>query len=83
MAAAEQGYYVLVYIALLNTVVSLYYYLLIIKAMFIRDRENNSVERFATDGYNKISLVLCSIGIFVVGIFSCIYEHIGAFSFGM
>lgn len=38
-AAAEQGFYVLVFIALLNTIISLYYYLLVVKAMFINKTE--------------------------------------------
>jgi len=83
MAAASQGYYVLVFIALLNTVISLFYYLLIIKAMFIKESEEGAVGRFVTDGYNKTSLVLCTIGLFVIGILSCIYEYIGTISFGI
>jgi NADH-quinone oxidoreductase subunit N len=83
MAAAEQGQFLLVFIALLNTVVSLYYYLLIIKAMFIKEENEHSAGRFVTDGYNKISLVLCTVGILAVGIISCIYEQIGTFSFGI
>jgi NADH-quinone oxidoreductase subunit N len=39
-AAAEQGQYLLVFIALLNTIISLYYYLLVVKAMFINKSEN-------------------------------------------
>ena len=34
-AAAEQGFYVLVLIAVINTIISLYYYLLVVRAMFI------------------------------------------------
>ncbi|MDR1368847.1 MAG: NADH-quinone oxidoreductase subunit N [Dysgonamonadaceae bacterium] len=83
MAAAEQGQFLLVFIALLNTVISLYYYLLIIKAMFIKEGDEQSVGRFVTDGYNKTGLVLCTAGILVIGIISCIYEHIGALGFGM
>ncbi len=83
MAAAEQKQFLLVFIALLNTVISLYYYLLIVKAMFIKEGEEQSVGRFVTDGYNKTSLILCTVGIFATGILSCIYEHIGALSFGM
>lgn len=83
MAAAAQGQYLLVFIALLNTVISLFYYLLIIKAMFIKEGEADAVARFTTDGYNKTSLVLCTVGIFAVGIISCIYEYIGTISFGM
>ncbi len=83
MAAAEQGLYLLVFIALLNTVISLYYYLLIIKAMFIKESEEQSVEHFSTDGYNKASLVICAIGILAIGFLSCIYEHINLFTFGI
>ena len=83
MAAAEQGHYLLVFIALLNTVISLYYYLLIIKAMFIKEEEANAVGKFKTDNYNKISLIICTLGIFVIGFLSIIYEHIGTISFGI
>ena len=83
MAAYEQGYPVLVFIALLNTVISLYYYLLIIRAMFIREQEPEAVVRFRTDNYNRISLAVCTIGIFVVGILSYIYSYIGTLSFGI
>ncbi|MDR3219209.1 MAG: NADH-quinone oxidoreductase subunit N [Dysgonamonadaceae bacterium] len=83
MAAASEGHYLLVFIALLNTVISLYYYLLIIKAMFIKEGEPDATGRFSSDVYNKTSLALCTLGIFVVGILACIYENIGNISFGI
>jgi NADH-quinone oxidoreductase subunit N len=76
-AAAARGDYLLVFIALLNTVVSLYYYLLIIKAMFISPADN-SIGAIRTDGYNKISIVICTAAILFTGILSCIYEYIDA-----
>jgi NADH-quinone oxidoreductase subunit N len=83
MAAADKGLYVLVFIALLNTVISLYYYLLIIKAMFINEGESDAVAKFRTDNYNRISLAICTAGILVTGFLSLIYEHIGILSFGI
>jgi NADH-quinone oxidoreductase subunit N len=83
MAAAEQGYYILVFIALLNTVVSLYYYLLIIKAMNIKEREPDAVAAFRTDNYNRISLIICVVAMLVIGFLSMIYEQIGMLSFGI
>ena len=83
MAAYGQGYYILVFIALLNTVIALYYYLLIVKAMFIKEGEPDAVAGFRTDNYNRLSLVICTVGILAVGFFSIIYEHIGTISFGM
>jgi NADH-quinone oxidoreductase subunit N len=81
-AAAQQGFYVLVFIALLNTIISLYYYLLVIKAMFLNKNEN-PIERISSDIPVKISLVACTIGILLIGIFSNIYNQIAAFSFGI
>ncbi len=82
-AAFSEGHYLLVFIALLNTVISLYYYLLIIKAMYIKEGESDAIGRFATDRYNKLSLVICSAGILILGFLSCIYGYIGNVSFGM
>ena len=81
-AAAQQGYYVLVFIALLNTIISLYYYLRVVKAMFINKNEQ-PIARFNSDNYSRISLVVCSAGILLAGILSVVYENIGMYSFGM
>ncbi|MDR2475745.1 MAG: NADH-quinone oxidoreductase subunit N [Bacteroidales bacterium] len=81
-AAAEAGYYVIVFIALLNTIISLYYYLLPIKAMLI-NKNDSPIEAFKTDGYNRISLTLCVIGIVLVGLISPIFHYIEKLSAGM
>lgn len=81
-AAAQQGFYVLVFIALLNTIISLYYYLLIVKAMFINKNEQ-AIEPIHSDCYTRISLIVCTAGIVILGLISAIYENIGAFSFGI
>jgi len=75
-AAAAEGEYVLVFIALVNTVVALYYYLLIIKAMFINQEEEQGLGLIKTDIYNKLTLLFCSAAVLVVGFISCIYEYI-------
>lgn len=80
--AAQQGFYVLVFIALLNTIISLYYYLLVIKAMFINKNEN-AIQPIHSDVYTRISLIACIAGIFFIGLISAIYENIGVFSFGV
>ncbi len=81
-AAAAQGYYVLVFIALLNTIISLYYYLLVIKAMFLNKSEN-PIDAVKSDFHVKLSLVVCTLGILLVGLFSVIYDQITLLSFGM
>ena len=55
-AAAEKGFYILVLIAVLNTIISLYYYLLVVKAMFINKSEN-PIEKFKSDFPTRFALV--------------------------
>jgi len=79
-AAAAKGdtsSYILVFIALLNTVISLYYYLLIIKAMYIKATDEYTTSHIKTDAYNKVSLVICTTGTIFVGLLSCVYAYIG------
>jgi NADH-quinone oxidoreductase subunit N len=75
-ASASTGEYVLVFIALLNTVVSLYYYLLIVKAMFINAPEESPVGRVGMDAYHRLSLLLCVAGVLCVGVFSGVFDYI-------
>ena len=76
MAAAEQGSfwaYFVVFIALINTVVSLYYYLLIVKAMYIKPSEN-PLPTFKTESSTRLALAICTAGIVLFGVCSCIYD---------
>ena len=82
MAAFSAGFKVLVFIALVNTVISLYYYLLIVKAMFINENER-PVAFFKSDNYMRASLVICLAGILLIGIVSSIYDGIHLFGFGI
>ena len=67
--------YFVVFIALVNTVVSLYYYLLIVKAMYIT-KEDHPLPYFANGAAINWSLAICTAGILLFGICSCIYEWI-------
>jgi NADH-quinone oxidoreductase subunit N len=69
--------YFVVFVALVNTVVSLYYYLLIVKAMYIKKTET-PLPTFKSDVNTKLALALCTAGIAAFGVFSCIYEWIYA-----
>lgn len=81
-AAVQQGFYVLVFIALLNTVISLFYYLIVVKAMFINKNES-PVETIKSDFPLKLSLVVCTIAIVLVGLVSTIYSQISILGFGI
>lgn len=81
-AAAEKGYFVLVAIAVLNTIVALYYYLLVVKAMFINKNEN-PIPDFKSDFMSKLGLAICIAGIVITGFASGIYEMIRNLSYGI
>ena len=81
-SAFEEGFHVLVFIALINTVISLYYYLLVVKAMFINPNDS-PVAAFRSDCSTRISLVLCLAGVLLLGIISSVYDGINLFSFGL
>jgi len=50
--------------------------------MFINVNEN-PIEKITSDTPAKISLVICTAGILIVGIVSAIYNQIAVLSFGM
>jgi NADH-quinone oxidoreductase subunit N len=80
MAGVQNGdpmAYFVVFIALVNTVVSLYYYLLIVKAMYIT-KTDEPLPTFKSDIHTKTALAICTAGIALFGVVSCIYEWIAA-----
>ena len=80
MAAAEQGSfaaYFVVFIALINTVVSLYYYLLIVKAMYIT-KTDSPLATFRSDEATRIALGVCTVGVALFGVCSCVFDWIAA-----
>jgi NADH-quinone oxidoreductase subunit N len=81
-SAASGGYYWLVFIAVLNATISLYYYLLVVKAMFINKSEN-PIAYFKSDTLTRIGLMVCAIGIFVLGFWSQLYEFINSVTFAI
>ena len=75
MAAAEQGSniaYAVVFLALVNTVPSLYYYLKIVKCMYINKTET-PLPTFQSDGATRTALALCTAGVLLFGVCSCVY----------
>ncbi|HPE75598.1 MAG TPA: NADH-quinone oxidoreductase subunit N [Draconibacterium sp.] len=74
-SAASSGYFILVLIAVLNATISLYYYLKVIRAMFI-EKSENPVATFRSSNYMRVALVICVTGIFAVGFASGIFEII-------
>lgn len=67
--------YVLVLIALINTIISLYYYLMVVKAMFLSNDEP-VIAAFKSTCSEKIGMWVTIAGIIGLGIVSCFYNQI-------
>ncbi|WP_142784177.1 NADH-quinone oxidoreductase subunit N [Changchengzhania lutea] len=74
-AAASKGYYLLVFLAVVNVTISLYYYLLVIRAMFLR-KSDDPIPYFKNKLYMRLGLLVTVIGILVIGLYSPIYDYI-------
>jgi NADH-quinone oxidoreductase subunit N len=75
LAGAGKGNYWLITIAVLNMVVSLYYYLRIVKAIFM-DSNDNPIEKVHASWSPKVAMVICMGGIIVTGLASGAYQYI-------
>ena len=78
-SAINQGsvaIYVLVLIALINTIISLYYYLLVVKAMYIKTEEPCSIENFRSSLSERLGMTICVAGIIALGIVSFFYDKL-------
>lgn len=74
--ALQQGsiaIYMLVLIALINTIISLYYYLLVVKAMFI-NQDECQIATFKSACSERVAMWICVAGIVLIGIVSCCYN---------
>jgi NADH-quinone oxidoreductase subunit N len=78
-AAAGSGYFILVLIAVLNATISLYYYLLVIKAMWI-EKSEQPVPTFQSSNAMRIALVACVTGVMIIGFTSGVFEYIRTIS---
>jgi len=75
LAGAGKGNYLLITIAALNMVISLYYYLRIIKAMFM-DANENPIENVKAGWSPKLAMIICIGGIIITGLASGAYNYI-------
>lgn len=71
--------YIVLFIALINTVISLYYYLLIVKAMYIK-KSDNPLPTFKSHTNTKLALAVCTAGVVLFGVCYMIFDWIHAAS---
>jgi len=82
MAGAAKGNYSIIIFAALNMVVSFYYYLKVVKSIFM-DENNTPIERLEVPTVSKIAMYICVVGVIVTGLASVVYDYINALSFGL
>lgn len=71
--------YIVLFIALINTVISLYYYLLIVKAMYIK-KSDNPLPTFKSHTNTKLALAVCTAGVVLFGVCYIVFDWIHAAS---
>ena len=74
-ALEQTGYWVVVFIALVNTIISLYYYLLVVKAMYITPNDN-PIPTFKSGVMERAGLTICLAGVVFIGLLSCVYQYL-------
>lgn len=74
-AGAAKGSYLFITIAALNMIISLFYYLRVIRAVFMEKNEQ-PVEKINIDLSAKLGLLICGAGIVLTGLLSWVYDYI-------
>ena len=74
-AGGSKADYWFIIIAALNMIISLYYYLRVIRAMFM-DKNEMPVEKIKVNSIVKFALIICGAGIILTGLLSWIFDYI-------
>ena len=74
-AGAANANYGFILIAALNMIVSLYYYLRVIRSLFM-DKNEQPIEKINIHPSTKFAFIICSAGIILIGMLSWIYDSI-------
>ena len=78
-AGATKASFIFITIAALNMIVSLYYYLRVIRAAFM-DKNENPISAIKLSPSVKLGLIICGAGIVLVGLLSWVYDYIHSLS---
>jgi NADH-quinone oxidoreductase subunit N len=78
-SGASKGDYIFITIAALNLIVSLYYYLRVIRAVFM-DKNDHPIEKITLHRQTSFGMLICSAGIVLTGLLSWIFDRISELS---
>ncbi|HEX3025551.1 MAG TPA: NADH-quinone oxidoreductase subunit N, partial [Chitinophagaceae bacterium] len=79
--AGSKGLIIWIIIAALNLIISFYYYLRVVKAIFM-DANETPIEKLSIPFLPKLAMIICVAGVVLTGLFSFIYEYIFSLSSG-
>lgn len=79
MAGAFRSQYWLIVVAALNMVIALYYYLRVVKAIFM-DANDQPIEKLPVPLQPKLALLFCGVGIVITGVIGWFFDFIYALS---
>ncbi len=74
-AGGAKASYAFMIVVVLNMVISLYYYLKVVRAMFI-DQNETPIAAIQISAPVKLALIICSAGILLIGLFGWIFDFI-------
>jgi NADH-quinone oxidoreductase subunit N len=78
-AGASKGNYLFITVAALNMIISLYYYLRVIRSVFM-DTNEQPIGKINLDFSTKLGMIICATGIILLGILSWVYDYITSLS---
>jgi NADH-quinone oxidoreductase subunit N len=82
MAGAARGNYTLIIIAALNMIIALYYYLRVVKVIFV-DKNDQPIARLHLPVMPRLAMLVCAAGVIIVGFVGWIYDYIFSMSTGL
>jgi NADH-quinone oxidoreductase subunit N len=82
MAGAAKGNYGIIIFAALNMVISFYYYLSVVKSVFM-DENETPIAKLTVPTISKWAMWICVAGIILTGLASMVYDYIHSISFGL
>lgn len=74
-AAGSTAAYWFITVAALNMIISLFYYLRVVRAVFM-DKNEQPIEKIKISASVKMALLICGAGIVLLGLLSWVFEHI-------
>jgi NADH-quinone oxidoreductase subunit N len=78
-AGGSKANYAFITVAALNMVISLYYYLRVVRAIFM-DKNEQPIEKIQIQRSTKFALILCGAAIVLLGMLSWVYDYIAELS---